>query len=528
MAAEQFFHKKGFGGKGLTISDQELGNKIDQSSSLNQPKVHSFEYKNNDIIDWSSSLQSLLDQPPAEMPLRIIVGGMVFLLAFLGWAWLGKIEDIGTAKGKLVPKGETYKVESIAIGKVSRIAVKEGEIVTAGQIIAELDTSIDKKEVRRLEQMLSDYQQELKQKQSLLNKVYLEAQTHQRIATSENLGQESAIKSAEDKAETLLQLLIQQKQELNAYNARHKRLKLLSNLSKSRVKQLELDLKSNQGRVKKLKSLEKQGAISSELVFQANQNLSQVQNQITESKLQDITSVSQQIFQNEQSMRTLAAKMTQDQGEIYSAYQRVEQLQADLNRNKAERTRLKLEAYQKIDQLKLETTQNKTRVSETKNLILKAKATLDQKLLKAPIDGIVLSFNLKNKGKVVNSGQTVAEIAPHNTPLVISAVLPNKEAGFIKKNQPAKVKFDAYSYQDYGVIPGKVTSISADSKSDQTLGNVYQVEVELERNHIVDNNKKIKFRPGQSATANIIIRQRRVIDVLLDPIKQLKNGNAKN
>lgn len=132
MAAEQFFHKKGFGGKGLTISDQELGNKIDQSSSLNQPNIHNFEYKNNDIIDWSSSLQSLLDQPPAEMPLRIIVGGMVFLLAFLGWAWLGKIEDIGTAKGKLVPKGETYKVESIAIGKVSRIAVKEGEIVTAG------------------------------------------------------------------------------------------------------------------------------------------------------------------------------------------------------------------------------------------------------------------------------------------------------------------------------------------------------------------------------------------------------------
>lgn len=100
--------------------------------------------------------------------------------------------------------------------------------------------------------MLSSYEQELKQKQSLLNKVYLEAQTHQQISTSENLGQESAIKSAEDRADTLLQLLIQQKQEINAYNARHKRLKLLSNLSRSRVKQLELDLKSNQGRVKKL------------------------------------------------------------------------------------------------------------------------------------------------------------------------------------------------------------------------------------------------------------------------------------
>ena len=170
------------GAKVLTISDQELGKKNDQRSSLNQPKIQNFVYKNNDIIDWSVSLQSLLDQPPAEMPLRIISSGLVFLLAFLGWAWLGKIEDIGTAKGKLVPKGETYKVESVAIGKVSRIAVKEGETVAAGQVIAELDTSLDKKEVKRLEQMLSSYQQELKQKQSLLNKVYLEAQTHQRIS----------------------------------------------------------------------------------------------------------------------------------------------------------------------------------------------------------------------------------------------------------------------------------------------------------------------------------------------------------
>ncbi len=57
---------------------------------------------------WSPSLQTLLDQPSATLPQRLIIGGMVFCLAFGAWAWFGQIEEVGKARGKLVPKGETY------------------------------------------------------------------------------------------------------------------------------------------------------------------------------------------------------------------------------------------------------------------------------------------------------------------------------------------------------------------------------------------------------------------------------------
>ncbi|MEM7758609.1 MAG: HlyD family efflux transporter periplasmic adaptor subunit, partial [Cyanobacteria bacterium P01_A01_bin.40] len=146
----------------------------------------------------------------------------------------------------------------------------------------------------------------------------------------------------------------------------------------------------------------------------------------------------------------------------------------------------------------------------------------EKRSLRAPVGGVVLSFNVVNTGKVVQSGETVAEIAPQNSPLVLSAILPDSEAGFVAKGMPVQVKFDAYSYQDYGVIPGKVISVSSDRKADEKLGDGYRIKIELERNYVVEEEQKIWFKPGQTATADVVIRRQRIIDVLLDPIKKLQ------
>lgn len=87
-----------------------------------------------------------------------------------------------------------------------------------------------------------------------------------------------------------------------------------------------------------------------------------------------------------------------------------------------------------------------------------------------------------------------------------------------------QVKFDAYPYQDYGIVPGKVLSISPDAKPDEQLGPVYQVEVALDRDYVTTKDQNIKFKAGQTAAADIIIRRRRIVDILLDPIRQLQKG----
>ena len=281
-------------------------------------------------------------------------------------------------------------------------------------------------------------------------------------------------------------------------------------------------MRAHEERINRLKPLEEEGAISKEYIYEAEQALRQTEQRLTSSQLQEVTQASEQMFQASQALRDLQSRMTENQGELFRAQKTVQQSQAELIQKKAQAQRKQLEAIQRIQQLEVEITQLQGKIAETKNLLTAAQSKLQYKYLKAPISGTILSLDLKNTGEVIDAGETVAEIAPYNVPLVVSAVLPDEEAGFVKLGMPAQVKLDAYPYQDYGVITGEVTEISSDAESDEKLGEIYRVEIKLERDHIVKNQEMIPFKPGQTVTADIIVRRRRIIDVLLDPIKQMQ------
>jgi HlyD family secretion protein len=106
---------------------------------------------------------------------------------------------------------------------------------------------------------------------------------------------------------------------------------------------------------------------------------------------------------------------------------------------------------------------------------------------------------------------------------MLSAVLPNRDAGFVREGMDVQIKFDAFPYQDYGIVSGTVTSISPDTKVDEKLGAVYTVEIALESSSAIAA-QRMQLKAGQTASAEIITRQRRIIDIFLDPIKKLQQG----
>jgi HlyD family secretion protein len=110
---------------------------------------------------------------------------------------------------------------------------------------------------------------------------------------------------------------------------------------------------------------------------------------------------------------------------------------------------------------------------------------------------------------------------------------------------PVKLKFDAYPFQDYGVVPGRLTWISPDSRArpssssssssssgsssnstpeSNQSGEFYELEVELAQNYIQHGDRRVLLTPGQTASAEIVIRQRRLADIFLAPFKSLKKG----
>ena len=101
------------------------------------------------------------------------------------------------------------------------------------------------------------------------------------------------------------------------------------------------------------------------------------------------------------------------------------------------------------------------------------------------------------------------------------------ESGSLAKGMPVKLKFDAYPFQDYGIVTGELTAISPTSKlTDTDQGEVtnYNLEIKLDRDCLPTANKCIALRPGDTVTAEVIVRQRRIIDLILDPFKKLQKG----
>lgn len=421
-----------------------------------------------DGSNWSEALQTTLDHPPAALPRYMILVGFLFACMFGTWAWFGTMQDVSHAKGRLVPEGDTYKVQPVAAGEVAKLLVKEGDTIQAGETLVELNTDVLKSEVERLSNNLAALTSQLRQTQTLLDQTRYEADAQRAIANAEIQTQEAAMVESQANVSTHEDLVIQ----------------------------LSTDLDANESRLERLRSLLEEGAISTEYIFDL-----------------------------EQTLRDRHRIMTEQQGQVQQALAHSKQLKAQLDLRRAESVRSELETQEKIKRLQLETDDLEAKVTETYMLLEAAQMHLDQMFLYAPVNGTISAVNISNIGEVTQPGETVIEIAPAETPLVLSAMLPNREAGLIKPDMPVQIKLDAFPYQQYGIVSGNVLSISPDSQLDEHMGAVYKVEIALDRDHVIHEQKAVSLKAGQTASAEIVIKKRRIVDFLLDPIRQLRKNS---
>jgi hemolysin D len=437
------------------------------SSGLQSSSPASISARKHTVDDWSDSLQSILEKPPASLPQRMILGGLLFTVIVGAWSWFGFVKEVSHAQGQLEPLGDVYKVQSSITGPVVSIPIKEGDQVRQGEMIATIDHQLVEKEIQQLEQSLNGYQQKLLQTRLLIQQTQAELDTLQAIASANIASRQHSISQEASVIQT----------------------------SENILQHLQVDRQAQTQRLNRLSELVEQGAFAEDHLFQV-----------------------------EQSLRERDRTITETQGNIQRSRSAVAQLQAELTETGATAEKQIIEATKQLQQLNIEATDLESRIKETKTLLEQSEAKLNQAMLVAPVSGVVSSLEVSNIGEVMQPGQTVAEIAPSSAPLVLSALLPSQEAGLVEVGMPANIKFDAFPYQDYGIVEGEVLSISPDAKINETTGVVYQVKIELETIEMPHEGRMVALQAGQTAKAEIVIRERRIISLILDPIRKLREG----
>ena len=97
-------------------------------------------------------------------------------------------------------------------------------------------------------------------------------------------------------------------------------------------------------------------------------------------------------------------------------------------------------------------------VNNLKGTVAKIKVEENNYFILAPVTGTIESFIGLQVGSFVNASQPIANISPADNLIVESSVSPS-DIGLIQKNQKVKFQIDAFNYNQWGLLEGKVIDV---------------------------------------------------------------------
>lgn len=425
------------------------------------------------INEWSSVTKEIIDTLPLVWTRGLVYFLLIFAATILPWAMLSKVDETGSARGRLEPQGKVLKLDAPVSGTVTAINIKEGQTITKGQTLLKLDSELARAELQQTQAKLEGLHNRINQLELLKNQSIASSRTQQ----LQNQAQDS-----------------EQLAQLNQIQQRLNSSKRVHILEKGRLKVAEND-------VKRHKYLWKQGAIS-------------------KSKLEEVQGV----------MLERKRLSEQAQSDIEQATTEIAKQKSTNQRNQRTGELAILETQKQLKELQSQHVDVQSEIAQTKKQIYSLLLQMQQRTLLAPTDGTIFQLSVDHAGAVLQPGQTVAQVAPKGVPIIFRAEIPSTESGFLRIGMPVKLKFDAYPFQEYGVLEGNLSWISPDSKiveTPQGKQENYELEITLKQTYIQNQNKRVYLTPGQTATADVIVRQRRIIDFLLDPFKKLQKDGLK-
>jgi hemolysin D len=472
---------------------------------------------------WSDGTQEQLDSLPQVWTRGLLYFLVIFAAIVLPWAVLAKVDETGVARGRLEPSGATIRLDAPTAGTVAAVRVKEGQQVKKGQVLLELESDLLRADLQQGQTKLEGQKNRLVQLQQgrnqLLTAVATQQQQNQAQAAEKSAQLDQARQSLSANKTTTPFLVSEKLAQVN-------QAKQALNSAKTALILAENTVQNDLAEVKRYRLLWQQGAIAEIKLVEVNgiaaksqQLRSQAQSQIdlTKERLQEQQQSYQKLLQQSQSDRKQWEYKLREQEGNQQSLRRAGELAV-------------LKGQEQLKELDRQIASLQTEITQSQSQIRSLQRQIAQKVVRSPANGTIFQFPTTKPKAYLQTGQLVAQIAPQGSTLVLKAQIPNQNSGFLQVGMPVKLKFDAYPFQDYGVVAGHLRWKSPDSKkleSGQSQVEVFDLEITLEQTTIQAQNKRIVLTPGQTATAEVVVRQRRIIDFILDPFTQLQKGGLR-
>ncbi len=436
-------------------------------------------------------------------PLAGAIGGTIIALFCLALAWasFGHIDIVASASGKIIPSGRTKVVQPFETGVVRAIRVRDGQSVKAGEVLIELDPTMNEAERKHLQSDLIAAELDVARLTAALSDDDPVASFHPPEGAGAAL------------VATQRRFLAQQIEEHRAK---------LAALDGQKA-QKEAELSTILANVKKLEAVLP--------VLQQRVDIKEVLYSHSTGSKANYLEIYQTLVETQQELAVQQSRSHEAEAAVMAIVESRAQTAAEFRRT-----------------LSGELVEAQRKAAGLGEDLIKATQRTQLQVLTAPVDGTVQQLAVHTVGGVVTPAQALLMVVPDNSHLEIEAMVSNHDIGFIHVGQDAEIKVDTFNFTRYGLIHGRVLSVSQDAithdkpqdKADDKAPGaepstsepkgqelVYAARIALDRTRMQIDENEVNLSPGMAVTVEIKTGSRSVISYLLSPLVKYRQESLR-
>lgn len=425
--------------------------------------------------EFLPAILEVTETPPSPTGRLVMWSILILLVVALAWGFLGHINEVAVAPGKVIPSGQAKTVQVKNKGIIKDIRVREGDYVEEGDILVLLDPTTTTADYDSLKKRAAYYKLDIERLTAELTGQPFTPEEDPDLEAHDLAAELALYQSRTSDYQTQRQSrqsVIEQKQaQLEATRATYER--------------YALGLQIAQEKERRLTDLIAQSAISEfQLLEQQNETIEYAQS--AQAQLDSINSIQAEIVEAQQNLANVDASYRKD-------------IMTSL-------VEAKKEYYALTESIK------------------KADEDARMATITAPSSGRVYDLAVHTIGGIVTDAQALMRIVPEDVSLEFEVYADNKDIGFIKEGQVAEVKVETFNFQKFGMVDAEVTEVSADAVNDPadvTKNTRFKLILKPLDKPVMDVfGEDVPLAVGMNVSAEIKIKEKRIIDFFLDPFRQ--------
>jgi len=435
---------------------------------------------------------------PIDMPLSEaardslrapVVAGVIiiaiFVVGFGVWAAIAPIWGAVAAPGVVRVEANRKTLKSRDGGVVRQINVREGDAVTAGQLLLKFDDTVARAQVSIFENQYNAL---------AMQAARLEAESVRRNLV---VPADLAARSADPRVAAVIQ------NETLVFESRKAAIEGQAAILNQRFEQLKTGRSGLQIQV---------DSIDQQLVL-----------------MKEELAGYQTLYEKGYTPKTLILRL---QRQLADTQGRRGALMAEITKNQqqAGETRLQLASLyeQRGSDVAASLREAESKLSDIGPRLNASREALAQTEVRAPVTGYVLNLSQFTLGGVAGSGEPLLDVVPSNMPLVITAHVKPGDIDEVHPGMMADITLQAYSSYRVPKIPAEVLTVSADAITDpQSKTDYFRAELRIKPEDLRNLPKGVRLYPGMPAIVMIRTNKRTVLSFLIGPIGEILNRSLR-